>query len=291
MNTRNKIALASACGAAIGYCLGTTFLSGAWLILAALFGGVCGWIAFDPRGFVKAVSQAIREIASETNLKLQELWAEPWGRILPRAIRYAVDPLLMLQVVGTIMVYITAPFIKPKGILVVCVMDYGITIGMGLFLFIVLFIKEIGDQEARTKTLNREMKLVCVFTGGMSAFKFLTLTNPIVLPFTTAWLLTKALYHCARGIVWLVHRIPLVIRFGWLVTVRTCVLAHNNGRLASFAGASLGAIIGVIAGHLAIAMLSGAAIGMLANYVGAFFPRAYIAVLVENLKTAKAEIG
>lgn len=289
--TKYKIALASACGAAIGYCLGTTFLSGAWLILAVLSGGTCGWIAFDPRGFLKAISQAMREVANETSLKLHELWAEPWGKILPRAFRYAIDPLLVLQVIGTIMVYIVAPFTNPGSTLIVCAVSYGITIGIGSLLSAVIFFQEIVDREARIKTLNRELKQVCVFSGGMSVFKFLALTNPIILPFTTAWLLGKALYSCIRGIAWLVRRIPLVIRFGWLVIVRTCVLAHSNGRLASFAGASLGAIVGVIVGHLAIAMLSGATIGTLANYVGAFFPKAYIAFLVENLKTAKAEIS
>lgn len=288
MKTTNKIALASACSAAIGYCLGTTLLSGAWLILAALFGGACGWIAFDPRGFGKAFSQALRETSHEASLKLQELWAEPWRKILPRAIRFAIDPLLMLQVMGTVMAFIMVPFAKPGSLLTVCAVCYGITIGIGSLLFVAFFFQEIGDKEARVKTLNQER--VYVFTGGMSALKFLALTNPIVLPFTTAWLLIKALYHCARGIIWLIRRIPLVARFGWLITAKTCVLAHNNARLASFAGASIGAVIGVIAGHVIIAMVAGATIGVLAHYVGAFFPKAYINVLVRNLETEKARL-
>ncbi len=287
--TKYKIALASACGAAIGYCFGTTLLSGAWLILAALLGGACGWIIFDPRGFGKAFSQALLEVSSEASLKLQELWAEPWRKILPRAIRFTVDPLLMLQVMGTIMAFIVIPFTKPGNLLTACAACYVITLGLGSFLSIAFFIQEIGDKAARVKVLDPE-RTCYLFTGKMSAFKFLALTNPIVLPFTALWLLIKAMYHCAKGLIWIVRRIPLITRFCWLVTAKTCVLAHNNGRLASFAGASIGAVIGVIAGHLIIAMAVGAAIGTLAHYVGAIFPNAYINILVQNLETEKTRL-
>ena len=104
----------------------------------------------------------------------------------------------------------------------------------------------------------------------------LMIANPITLPFTAIWLTANAL-------AWLIAKIPLIMRFFWFVTVKTCVLANNNGRLASFAGASLGALIGTIFGCIVVAMIAGAIICGGSSYLGAFFPRSYVALLKSQI--------
>lgn len=270
-----KVALASACGATIGYGLSTKFTSGWWVLLASLIGGVFGWIAFDPRGFVRAVLESVSATLVEMSGGIHSILDKPWKQALSGAFHYSIELIMLGQALGTVMVFIygimTArldpPFSPPFAIIVA----YGVPIGFGLFLAMLVFVEFLLQ-----KTDNRLIQDGGNLLGHISPVKFLALTNPITMPFTVMWLLVKAM-------MFLIRRIPIILKFGWIVTVKTCMLAHSDGRLASFAGASLGTVVGTITGFLPVTMIAGAAIGMCAYYIGAFFPESYIVTLTEQL--------
>jgi hypothetical protein len=297
-NAKYKIALASVCGAVIGYGLGTTVLSGAWLILAGLLGGVCGWIAFDFRALVNAFSQALQNTVREGRLELKTWWAVPWREILPQAVSASIEPFFVFQAIGSAIAFFPALLVTilpnsagPYSFWTVYTWCYGFFIVLGLLISMLAFILEIDTDNVTGLQIPNRKKVFVPREEMVFGFKFFALTNPIVMPFTMAWILIKELYPYARkAIVWMFRRIPLVPRLCWLVTARTFGFAHNNGRLASFVGASVGSIIGVIAGHPLVAMAIGATIGMLAHYVGAFFSKSYIDILLQNIEVEKARL-
>lgn len=275
MKTMKKVAFASACGAAIGYGLSAKFTSGWWVLLASLIGGIIGWIAFDPRGFAKVVSEAVFAALVEMGVSIRSTLAEPWRQILPKAVRHSVDAILVTQAIGAVLAYgVMLLWLGSLASLKLALMiAYGSPIVTGLLAAIALFMSSVWCKENRQQILHQKSSNLL---GRVHPIRFFALTNPIVLPFTTMWLLVKAL-------TFLVRCVPIVVKFSWIVTVKTCVLAHNNGRLASFAGASLGTVVGSIYGHLIGAMIAGAIVGMCVHYIGGFFPRSYIDSLREQL--------
>lgn len=294
MKTNQRIAIASACGATIGYGLGTTFMSGAWLILATLIGGVCGWIAFSPITLISTFFSVLKEKISNKYSQIRELWDEPWGKILPRTLRHTLEWLLFCQSIGAFLfdAIVIPAYVFKRHLSVAEDMYY-----LGLLLYIAVFIIGICstihamslfllNKTSREKLIDDESysvlrKSPTLFLVNES--RFFLLTNPISLPFTLSWYMFMVIMRVVKNIVELVPHIPIAVSFLWLLMVKTFVLAHNNGRLASFVGASMGTVIGLMTNYVIIGMMSGIAVGLLTSFIGSCFPDRYVRMLASNL--------
>ena len=131
-------------------------------------------------------------------------------------------------------------------------------------------------------------------TRGPALFKtnpflVLILTTPVILPFTCLYFLAKGLIWAVKKVPWSINLVPILLQLSLLIAVKTCRLAHNNGRLASFVGVSFGALIGLMAGHLLVAAITGAMIGAGAHFLGSHFTERDIFTLKEQYQKMKSE--
>lgn len=301
MKTNQRIAIASACGATIGYGLGTTFMSGVWLIVATLIGGVCGWIAFSPITLISTFFSVLKEKISNKRSHIRELWDEPWKSILPRALKRSLAPFVCCQAIGAIFWYCLIIIVFIRSILPESPINIvrNASIG-GLFLYLLITVFGIlfsffdlytvvkNKDSRRALALNYRLLKDWAAPDLKDQVKILLITNPISLPFTATWKLVVTAISVLKFIWKLLHQIPTAIQIIWFVIAKTCLLAHNNGRLSSLIGASMGTTIGVVAGHVVIGMMSGTIIGLVVNFIGSCFSEVYVKMLSKKLSSKLA---
>ncbi len=297
MKTNQRIAIASACGATIGYGLGTTFMSGVWLILATLIGGACGWIVFSPITLISTFFSVLKETFNNTHSHIRELWEEPWKDILPRALKRSLAPFICCQAIGSIALHclIIIMFTRSKlpesrvNIVGGAFLMYSLLLYLAVIAIGILFSFNDLYSVIKCKENRRALALNYRIVNGWGPFDFknqiriLLITNPISLPFTAIWKVVMAIIIVSKFTWKLLHQIPIIIQLIWFVIAKTCLLAHNNGRLASLVGASVGTVIGIRTGYVVASMMSGMTIGLMTNFIGSCFSEVYVKMLSEKL--------
>lgn len=260
-----KIALASASGAVIGYGLSTMFLAGIWTLVASLFGGLIGWVLYDLRGFFSSMRSAFISTACSSSTWSNRMSNVPWKAVFSNALKEALKifvPVLPMCTVGMYAGYAFCGLIElGNNSLGSLLLLYSSIFALGLLAAVGEFLSELLKFETRPSH------------GPDLTLKYVIVTSPPVLPFV-------ALYFIVKGTI---RYTPPIIGFAWLFVVNTFVFAHNNGRLACALGAGIGTLVGVLAGYMLIAMLSGAVIGVSVAFIGSLVPRDYVQGLTRSL--------
>ena len=292
LGRNEKYAVASACGAVIGYSIGLTFLSGVWLVFAVLIGGVCGWILFDSGEFVNSFSKEFHKARTTLGSKLTKLRMEPYRKIVLKGIEEGVDIVIAIQFVGSVVAWVS-PLFSSEDItskFYIAIFIYCLSLVLGVIILSVYLIQTI-----KTFVLgNGKMELLQngdegdpVLLKG-SSLKFFALTNPIIIPFSFFGLVCEILVSCARRINLIINFFLLVVYTIPVVTLGAFVVAHNNSRLTSLLGATLGAILGIMYGHVLVALLAGALSGIVFHSIILLFPKPLIGRILSRYEMLKS---
>ncbi len=263
-----KIALASASGALIGYGLSTMFLTGIWTLVASLVGGLIGWVLYDLRGFFSSMRSAFISMDQSSSARSNKMHNVPWKAVFSNALKEALRifiPVLPLCTAGMYAGYALCWLVdhgnNNSHCLESSLLLYLSVFALGLFSAVMCFLVMLLKFETQPSH------------GPGLTLKYVIVTSPFVLPFV-------ALYFIVKGTI---RYTPPVIGFAWLFVVNTFVFAHNNSRLACLLGGGIGTSVGVLAGHMPIAMLSGAIIGVSVALIGSLVPRDYVQSLTRSL--------